>query len=68
MKQNEVVANRKLIRPNLAELKDSVTTVNRTKRRFKLNLQKVRIRDENGRVRTVKVCAKYIKSGLVEKV
>ena len=33
MKQNEVVANRKLIRPNLAELKDSVTTVNRVKRR-----------------------------------
>jgi len=33
MKQNEVVANRKLIRPNLAELKDSVTTVNRSKRR-----------------------------------
>ena len=33
MKQNEAVANRKLIRPNLAELKDSVTTVNRVKRR-----------------------------------
>jgi host factor-I protein len=33
MKQNEVVANRKLIRPNLSELKDSVTTVNRVKRR-----------------------------------
>ena len=27
------MANRKLIRPNLAELKDSITTVNRVKRR-----------------------------------
>ena len=41
--------------------------VNRTKRRFKLNLQKVRIRDENGNVKRVRVCAKYIKSGLIEK-
>ena len=33
MKQDELMANRKLIRPNLAELKESVTTVNRVKRR-----------------------------------
>jgi large subunit ribosomal protein L28 len=34
-----------------------------TKRRWKPNLQKIRIVDENGTVRTVKVCARYIKAG-----
>ena len=34
-----------------------------TKRRWKPNLQKIRIIDENGTVRTVKVCARYIKAG-----
>jgi host factor-I protein len=33
MKTDEMMANRKLIRPSLAELKDSVTTINRVKRR-----------------------------------
>lgn len=41
--------------------------VNRTKRRFKPNLQRVRIRDEKGRIKRVWVCAKYIKSGKIEK-
>jgi len=34
-----------------------------TKRRWKPNLQKIRIIDENGRVRRVRVCARYIKAG-----
>ncbi len=34
-----------------------------TKRRWKPNLQKIRIVDENGRVRRVKVCVRYIKAG-----
>lgn len=34
-----------------------------TKRRWKPNLQKIRIIDENGTVRRVKVCARYIKAG-----
>ncbi len=34
-----------------------------TKRRWKPNLQKIRIVDENGRVRSIKVCARYIKAG-----
>jgi len=34
-----------------------------TKRRWKPNLQKIRIVDQNGTVRTVKVCARYIKAG-----
>lgn len=34
-----------------------------SKRRWKPNLQKIRVVDENGRVRRVKVCARYIKAG-----
>ena len=34
-----------------------------SKRRWKPNLQKIRIVDENGTVRKVKVCARYIKAG-----
>lgn len=34
-----------------------------SKRRWKPNLQKIRIVDENGSVKTVKVCARYIKAG-----
>jgi len=38
-----------------------------TKRRWKPNLQTIRIIDENGRVRRVKVCARYIKAGKFQK-
>lgn len=38
-----------------------------TKRRWKPNLQKIRIVDENGTVKTVKVCARYIKAGKFQK-
>jgi len=34
-----------------------------TKRRWKPNLQTIRIIDENGTVKRVKVCARYIKAG-----
>ncbi len=34
-----------------------------TKRRVKPNLQRIRIVDENGTVRRVRVCARYIKAG-----
>jgi large subunit ribosomal protein L28 len=34
-----------------------------SKRRWKPNLQTIRIVDENGRVRKVRVCARYIKAG-----
>jgi large subunit ribosomal protein L28 len=34
-----------------------------TKRRVKPNLQRIRIIDENGVVRRVRVCARYIKAG-----
>lgn len=34
-----------------------------SKRRWKPNLQTVRVIDENGRVHRVKVCARYLKAG-----
>jgi len=34
-----------------------------TKRRWKPNLQKIRVIDENGRVRRIRVCARYIRAG-----
>lgn len=39
----------------------NVTGIN--KRRWKPNLQTIRIMDENGCVKKVKVCARYIKAG-----
>ena len=38
-----------------------------SKRRWKPNLQTIRIIDENGTVRKVKVCARYIKAGKFKK-
>ncbi|MBI1320134.1 MAG: 50S ribosomal protein L28 [Candidatus Hydrogenedens sp.] len=38
-----------------------------TKRRWKPNLQTVRVIDENGTVRRVKVCARYLKKGIFQK-
>ena len=32
-------------------------------RRWKPNLQKIRVIDENGTVKTIRVCARYIKAG-----
>lgn len=59
----------RIVRKGLAKKKGGIglhtTAVNR--RRFKPNLQKIKIRDENGTVRRVKVCAKYIKAGKFEK-
>lgn len=38
-----------------------------TKRRWKPNLQRIRIIDENGTVRRIKVCVRYIKAGKFNK-
>lgn len=40
---------------------------NRTKRRFLPNLQKIRILDDDGRVKRVKVCTSCIKANKVRK-
>ncbi len=34
-----------------------------TKRRWKPNIQRIRVLDENGRVKRVRVCTRYIKAG-----
>ena len=34
-----------------------------SKRRWKPNLQRIRVVDENGRVHRIKVCVRYIKAG-----
>ncbi len=36
-------------------------------RRFKPNLQRIKIIDENGTVKTVRVCVRAIRSGLVQR-
>ncbi len=41
--------------------------VKQTKRTFKPNVQRIRVRLENGQVKRQWVCAKAIKAGLVEK-
>tara|TARA_R110001592_G_scaffold128263_2_gene340353 strand:+ start:2133 stop:2405 length:273 start_codon:yes stop_codon:yes gene_type:complete len=38
-----------------------------SKRRWKPNLQTIRVVDENGRVQKVKVCTRYIKAGKFNK-
>lgn len=38
-----------------------------TKRKFRPNLQKIRIIDDNGSIRTIRVCARYIKAGKFQK-
>ena len=41
--------------------------VKQTKRTFKPNVQRVRVRTASGQVKRVWVCAKALKAGLVEK-
>ena len=36
----------------------------KTHRTFQINLQSIRVKDENGRVSTMRVCAKCIKNGM----
>ncbi len=41
--------------------------LNATRRTWKVNLQTVRIKDENGNIKKVKVCARSLKSGKIER-
>ena len=38
-----------------------------SKRKFRPNLQRIRIVDENGTVRRIRVCVRYIKAGKFQK-
>ncbi len=41
--------------------------VNRTKRKFKPNLQKIRVQLPSGQVKRLKVCTRCIRSGAIRK-
>ncbi len=57
---------RKYSRRGLPKKKGGVgmKTTGKTLRRFRPNVQVVRVRQANGTVRTMKVCAKCLKTGL----
>ena len=65
----KTISGRRIVRKGLAKKKGGIGlhTTGATKRKFKPNLQRVRVRDENGRVRRIRVSAKAIKSGLIRK-
>lgn len=60
---------RRIVRKGLCKSKGGIGlhTTGASKRTFKANLQRVRVRDENGTVRRVWVSTKAIRSGLVTK-
>lgn len=62
-------SGRRIVRKGLAKKKGGIGlhVTSATKRKFKANLQRVRVRDENGTVRRVWVSTKAIRSGLVNK-
>lgn len=63
------VKGNRIVRKGLAKKKGGIGlhTTAVTRRRFKPNLQSIKIVDENGTVKRVKVQAKYIKAGKFEK-
>jgi len=60
---------KKIVRRGKAKKKGGIgqNVTGITKRRWKPNLQTVRVVDENGRVKKMRVCAKYIKAGKFKK-
>lgn len=62
-------SGRRIVRKGLRKSKGGIGlhVTSATKRKFKANLQRVRIKDENGTVRRVWVSAKAIRDGLVVK-
>lgn len=63
------ISGRRIVRKGLRKCKGGIGlhVTSATKRKFKANLQHVRIKDENGTVRRVWVSAKAIRSGLITK-
>jgi large subunit ribosomal protein L28 len=63
------ISGRRIVRKGLRKCKGGIGlhVTSATKRKFKANLQRVRVRDENGTVRRVWVSTKAIRSGLVTK-
>ncbi len=65
----KTISGRSIVRKGLAKKKGGIGlhVTSATKRTFKPNLQRVRIKDENGTIKRVWVSAKALKSGLVKK-
>ena len=63
------VSGRQIVRKGLAKKKGGIGlhVTSATKRKFKPNLQRIRVRDENGTIKRVWVSAKAIRSGKVTK-
>lgn len=63
------ITGRRIVRKGLKKCKGGIGlhVTSATKRKFKANLQHIRVKDENGTVRRVWVSAKAIRSGLVTK-
>ncbi len=63
------VAGRKIIHRGQSKKSGGIglQLVKQTNRTFKPNVQRVRVRMENGQVKRIWVCAKAIKAGLVTK-
>jgi large subunit ribosomal protein L28 len=65
----KTITGRSIVRKGLAKKKGGIGlhVTSATKRTFKPNLQRIRIKDENGTVKRVWVSAKAIKSGKIKK-
>ena len=65
----KTISGRRIVRKGLAKKKGGIGlhVTSATKRTFKPNLQRIRIRDENGTVKRVWVSAKAIRSGKITK-
>ena len=65
----KTISGRSIVRKGLAKKKGGIGlhVTSATKRTFKPNLQRIRVRDENGTVKRVWVTAKAIKSGKIQK-
>ena len=65
----KTISGRRIVRKGLAKKKGGIGlhVTSATKRTFKPNLQRIRIRDENGAVKRVWVSAKAIRSGKITK-
>ena len=65
----KTITGRSIIRKGLAKKKGGIGlhVTSATKRTFKANLQRVRVKDENGTVKRIWVSAKALKSGAVQK-
>ena len=65
----KTISGRRIVRKGLAKKKGGIGlhVTSAAKRTFKPNLQRIRIRDENGTVKRVWVSAKAIRSGKITK-